>query len=128
MFPVTDHSTFSLRWVHSVEQEEWEEFFRITDHSIYVDSTRFKTFGAGVPNQAGKASYLKNGWLYMVGIDRKIDDLHVRAGSTTNHRLYMKGKVYTLSVEDEQKPYHFMIENIPIYRYLTHLLLTKFQR
>lgn len=41
--------TFSIRWVHSVEKEEWEEFFQWGNNELLLTHTKFKTFGAGVP-------------------------------------------------------------------------------
>lgn len=118
IFYVNDRSTFSIRWIHSVEYEEWEEFFVIKDDDIYLESTRFKTFGAGVPNNVGKDSFLKNGWLYMVGIDRRIGELFIRAGSTTNHRFVFDEKVYVLSKCNEEKPYKFTVKKVFLVRYL----------
>ncbi|MFC4353985.1 DUF1850 domain-containing protein [Chryseomicrobium palamuruense] len=39
-----------LRWIHSVEKEEWKEFYRIHHHELLLYETAFKTFGAGVPS------------------------------------------------------------------------------
>ncbi len=50
--PLDDSKEFTMRWIHSVELEPWEETFRIDDDlEIILDRTRFKAFGAGVPNQ-----------------------------------------------------------------------------
>jgi len=122
VFTVHEGETFSIRWIHSVEEEEWEEFFVNKDGQIYLDSTRFKTFGAGVPHNAGKDAYLKNGWLYMVDIDRFIGDLHIRAGSTTNHRLFIHHQMYILSKPDHETAYHLIIKKDLLIKYLYQLM------
>lgn len=127
MFHAEHDSTFSLRWIHSVEKEEWEEFFRIKNNVIYLYETRFKTFGAGVPDDVGTDSYIKDGWVYMVGIDREIGDFHVRAGSTTNHRFYWRDQAYQLSKEHEEKPYHLKVERMPRFQIIKYQLSTLFK-
>ncbi len=117
-FHMKDHEKFSIRWIHSVEEEEWEEFFYVKEQNIYLDSTRFKTFGAGVPNDVGTNSYIKDGWLYMGGIERFIGELHVRAGDNTYHRLIIKGHIYTLSKKNEEKPYFLKVTKISILKYM----------
>lgn len=118
MYVINEGSIFSIRWVHSVEHEEWEEFFKIKEHQIYLDSTRFKTFGAGVPNQAGTDSYLKDGWVYMVNIDRKVGSLILRAGSDTNHRLYTKGNIYSLSQINQEERYELKVKRVALIEYV----------
>ncbi len=87
---------FSIIWQHSVEKEEWEEFFQIKNGAIYLTSTRFKTFGAGVPSKF-KSSYMKDGWLYVPNLNVFIGELTIRAGNQTNHRLIHNNYHYPLS-------------------------------
>jgi hypothetical protein len=111
--PVDNKDSFSIQWRHSVEKELWEEFFTIKVDQIYIEETRFKTFGAGVPSHAGSDSYIKDGWVYMVGIDRKIgEELQIRTGNTTAHQLNINGAVTLM-----EKPgiaYTVSIESMPI--------------
>ncbi len=118
MYVIHKGNEFSLRWIHSVEKEEWEEFFVIKDGEIYLDATRFKTFGAGVPNQVGNATYLKDGWVYMVDIDRHIDELFIRAGSDTNHRLIIHQQAIILSKPNQELAYHLTAKKELIMIYL----------
>lgn len=99
---------FKVRWKHSVEKEEWEEMFVLQDGMIELTGTRFKTFGAGVPNDAGDHTFIKDGWVYMTGINQKIgENLSLRTGKNTDHRLIYgkdakfkleKNKAYQISV------------------------------
>ncbi|WP_221567988.1 DUF1850 domain-containing protein [Alkalihalobacillus sp. TS-13] len=88
ILPAAAESSFTIQWQHSVEKELWEEFFKVKEDAIYIEGTRFKTFGAGVPSNAGNDTYIKDGWVHMVGIDRKIgNELRVRTGKTTAHKF-----------------------------------------
>ncbi|MBO8157045.1 MAG: DUF1850 domain-containing protein [Bacillaceae bacterium] len=114
---MNDEQSFSVRWIHSVEDEEWEEFFRFEDEQIYMDSTRFKTFGAGVPSNAGTDSFIRDGWVYMVDIDRKIGrELVVRSGTSTNHRLIYQNHSHPLPYHSNSYVIHK--EKIPYARYI----------
>lgn len=44
--------SFQLKWIHSVEKEEWIENYERTGNELLLSETYFKTFGAGVPSNA----------------------------------------------------------------------------
>lgn len=43
-------NSFELSWIHSIEKEEWAERYIINKDAFNLIESRFKTFGAGVPN------------------------------------------------------------------------------
>lgn len=87
-FPATAGSAFTLRWNHSVEQEDWEERFQIQpDGGLMLVETRFKTFGAGVPARVGQHTRLENGWVVMSGIQRVVDPLNIQTAARGHYRL-----------------------------------------
>ncbi|MCA0971385.1 DUF1850 domain-containing protein [Halobacillus litoralis] len=95
---------FSVRWRHSVEKQEWEEMFRLKDETIQLTGTRFQTFGAGVPNDTGDRTFIKDGWVYMTGIDQNIGpSLSLRTGEKTNHRIQFGGRQLTLEANRAYK-------------------------
>ncbi|MBB6453522.1 hypothetical protein HNQ94_001971 [Salirhabdus euzebyi] len=106
------NETFSIRWVHSVEKEEWEEFFYVNDDEIFIQSTRFKTFGAGVPNNVGEDSYIKDGWVYMVDINRSIGEVFVvRTGKETKHRFILGEK--EVELDEQEAAFHIQPMRLP---------------
>mgnify|MGYP005828197893 CR=1 FL=1 len=112
--PVFNQKEVSLRWTHSVEKEDWEEFFHIKDHTINLTSTRFKTFGAGVPDNAGKDTYIKDGWVYMTNIHQPIGDtLRFQTGKNTNHRISLNERTLVL---DSQRSYQLTVRSVPMYK------------
>ncbi|MCK5931595.1 MAG: DUF1850 domain-containing protein [Fulvimarina manganoxydans] len=103
-FPVQAGDRFTLSWVHSVEMEDWQEVFEIeADGSVEVVATRFKTFGAGVPADAGQTTRLEDGWVVMEGIDRDVDPLAILATPRQKYRLSLAGR--TLSLTPDGQPH-----------------------
>jgi hypothetical protein len=109
-------SDFSLKWKHSVEKEEWEEFFVLQDTGILLTDTRFKTFGAGVPSDAGSDNFIKDGWVYMTGIHRSIGkSLFFRTGKTTEHRITVDGQSVKLKANSS---YHVTVNHLNLFQAL----------
>ncbi|MEC3883931.1 DUF1850 domain-containing protein [Halobacillus sp. HZG1] len=117
LFRLEEGDGFTISWTHSVEKETWEEMFVIEDGTIELTSTRFKTFGAGVPNDTGDQTYLKDGWVYMTGISQRIGrELAIRTGKSTNH-TFMYGKDTTISLKS-QKAYQVKVQKVPLGKYI----------
>ena len=55
--------SLSLRWLHSVEKEHWQENYQMAGEQLLLSTTQFKTFGAGTPSTEG-AITSKDGWLH----------------------------------------------------------------
>ncbi|MDX8343157.1 DUF1850 domain-containing protein [Rossellomorea sp. YZS02] len=118
--PFLEEKDVSIRWTHSVEKEDWEEFFHIQDKTILLTSTRFKTFGAGVPDHAGEDTYIKDGWVYMTGIHQVIgSSLRFQTGKETNHRILMNGETIAL---DPQVSYELSVRSVPLYKVLSMMV------
>ncbi|WP_406944766.1 DUF1850 domain-containing protein [Halobacillus sp. SY10] len=117
LFRFEEGDGFTISWTHSVEKETWEEMFVLEDGKIELTSTRFKTFGAGVPNATGDETYLKDGWVYMTGISQGIGkQLAIRTGKNTNH-TFIYGKDTILSLES-QKAYQVKVQRVPLGQYI----------
>lgn len=111
--PVFNQKEVSIRWTHSVEKEDWEEFFLIENTTITLTSTRFKTFGAGVPDNAGEDTYIKDGWVYMTNIHQPIGDtLRFQTGKNTDHRISINKRTLVL---DSQRSYQLSVRSVPMY-------------
>ncbi|EAU41267.1 hypothetical protein FP2506_00830 [Fulvimarina pelagi HTCC2506] len=109
-FPARPDDRFTLAWIHSVEHETWEETFRITNAgAIEIHSTRFKTFGAGVPSDGADTTRIENGWVIMDGIDRTVDPLAVLATPKEDYRLHWNDEDYDLTPDDTPHVLTFVI-------------------
>ncbi len=53
---------FQLSWVHSVEKQPWQEWYQREGQGFLLSQTRFKSFGAGVPD-TGKIEFTPDHWL-----------------------------------------------------------------
>lgn len=96
---------FEVSWIHSVEHEQWRELFVAKPSGeIRIESTRFRTFGAGVPDTAPETR-LEDGWVVMGGFDRVVDPLVIRANAETSHTLILGDE--TLPMEPGQ--YRFRV-------------------
>lgn len=91
---------FSLQWIHSVEKEAWVENFIVDDQIISLDSTKFKTFGAGVPTWSEHSTEVQDGWVYMQ-IDRVIGaELVLRSSLMNDYQLIYQKKRYPLEASN----------------------------
>ncbi|MGM0754103.1 MAG: DUF1850 domain-containing protein [Bacillota bacterium] len=112
--PFLNQKEVSIRWTHSVEKEDWEEFFLIENTTITLTSTRFKTFGAGVPDDAGEDTFIKDGWVYMTDIHQPVgDSLRFQTGKNTNHRISFNERTLVL---DSQRSYQLSVRSVPMYQ------------
>lgn len=125
VYPGANQTQFALRWRHSVEEEDWIEQFRVVGSEVQIVSTRFKTFGAGVPAHAGTHTSLDHGWVVMSGIDRDVDPLTVQAASAENYRFRYEGGPWQMLSADGQAPIVVLAAaSQPLYKLLPTLVAT----
>jgi len=95
--PVPKNREFTIRWTHSVELTPWEEIFRIDEeNNIILDRTRFKSFGAGVPDYAGDKATLDDGYVLYSNINKKMPNLVYGISGIAKHTLIIENDVYKL--------------------------------
>lgn len=95
--PLDDSNEFTMQWIHSVELEPWEETFRVDENlDIILDRTRFKAFGAGVPDSAGKRVDTSDGYINFLDIDQPMDSLVYGISPVAKHTLIVGGQKYPL--------------------------------
>lgn len=89
----TTEQHFALKWIHSVEKEEWVEFYEIKDDALFLSTTQFKTFGAGVPSTLNdsKQVALKDGFVVME-INRSYPSLQLVVSENVNSTLIISDK------------------------------------
>ena len=113
----TKEKSFDLSWIHSVEKEEWIEHYIIENDQLLLESTRFKTFGAGVPSEAEHVE-LKNGFVVMT-IEHPYEQLNLTISEyvdTTIHLAQQEMKLYKYG-----EPYETVlikVEKLSVWRFL----------
>lgn len=90
------NEVFAVRWIHSVELEPWEEHFIIRDGQITLYKTRFKAFGAGVPDSAGKKTYMEEDYIVFDEINQVMKNLIYGISKQAEHILFIDDKAYLL--------------------------------
>lgn len=117
---------FTMRWMHSVELEPWEETFRISENGgIILDRTRFKAFGAGVPEKAGTKTEIKDGYVIFSGINKKIPEITYGISNYAKHTFYFKNKEYNLyKMVENDTPIKIYTSKIYILPYIMKKLAT----
>ncbi|OHV07687.1 DUF1850 domain-containing protein [Kushneria phosphatilytica] len=121
-FPAFGTVSFAVRWQHSVEREDWIEYYRLDQGTIRVSMTRFRTFGAGVPDHAGRHTRLIDGWVEMSGIDRVVDPLNIQAAPAEHYRLLYDNRVWPLYRGDRPRIVTFAGRRAPLWRVLPALI------
>ncbi|MBP1932244.1 hypothetical protein J2Z37_002245 [Ammoniphilus resinae] len=73
-FIPSESNQITIGWRHSVEHQPWQEIYQAIDGGqLVLVETRFKAYGAGVPDVDGHVDHIENGFLVVKGIERKID-------------------------------------------------------
>lgn len=114
VLPGADGTRFALRWRHSVEREDWIETFVLHQGAVRVVESRFKTFGAGVPDGAGVRSRLEGGWVVMEDLDRRVDPLRVQAAAGSHYRLIYRQRCLDLRTLGRAPVLHFQQAHLPL--------------
>jgi len=89
---------FKLSWIHSVEKEEWQEFYRVTEGDLVLYETAFKTFGAGVPS-SGEVIPSEDGLVHFQ-VNQVFSELNLVVS------------------ESVQTTVHFSNVKVPLYKYV----------
>ena len=85
---------FDLSWIHSVEKEEWIEHYKIEGNEIVLESTKFKTFGAGVPSHAEQVE-LVDGYVHME-INQPYQELNLTISENVKSTIFLGEKEFKL--------------------------------
>ena len=85
---------FNLSWIHSVEKEEWIEHYELEGKKIVLESTKFKTFGAGVPSDSEEVE-LVDGFVHMK-INQSYQELNLTISENVKSTIYLGDKEFKL--------------------------------
>ena len=83
--PVLPGDELYFGWIHSLEKIPWDEYYHIDEElNLILDTIRFPAFGAGIPENKGTICYIKDGLIYMSGINQmftKFDWMNSQTGA-----------------------------------------------
>ena len=89
-YAVPEGGTFSIGFIHSVNQSPVTDYYEIREGRIFVTKTVYYGFGAGVQTELGEnetLSYGEDGSMIISGIDKEIPDLLYIVGTVSDHIL-----------------------------------------
>jgi len=117
---VSPGAEFTIRWMHSVELQPWEEIFRIDEeYRLVLDRTRFKSFGAGVPHEAGKKSEIKDGYVIFSDINTIIPEITYGISDYAKHTfIYNTHELPLYQLVNDGDGIKFYIEKAAVIDYL----------
>jgi len=81
---------FDLGWIHSVEKEEWIEHYEINQDDLILVSTKFKTFGAGVPSISEDVELI-DGYVQMK-INQPYKELNLTISENVDSTIYFDNR------------------------------------
>lgn len=98
--PVQSGEKFVIRYTHSVANSEVDEIIRVEGDQLVIDSTKYESFGAGLPySTEGKQSFSSHdGKMTIDNLNLAVRNLDLFIGQViANHRLIIHGKTFPLS-------------------------------
>ncbi|MGV3467158.1 MAG: DUF1850 domain-containing protein [Heyndrickxia sp.] len=114
-------SSFSIKWMHSVEKEDWIESYKTTKDGFLLYESTFKTFGAGVPSE-GEVVKKYDDWV-TYRIHRNFEQLNIVVSKNVHSTLLVDGKnVPLFKLFPSYSEVRFQKERIPVIFYLMNRL------
>lgn len=98
-YPIAEGDTFTVTFIHSVNQKPYSDMYRIEDDMIYAEETRFAEFGAGVETELNEGETLstgKNGEIVISNIHTPMKHLSYIVGTVSDHILTVGEKEISL--------------------------------
>lgn len=98
-YPIAEGETFTVTFIHSVNQKPYSDMYRIEDGKIFAEETRFAEFGAGVEtelNEGEKLSTGKDGEIVISNIHKQMKHLSYIVGTVSDHILTLNEQKISL--------------------------------
>ena len=109
--------SFDIGWIHSVEKEPWFESFERKDAELLLTSTKFKTFGAGVPS-SDKVIKSDDGFVHMI-VDEPMEELMLAVSYNVQTTLYTeKNQIALYELVDDYYTVFIRVEQVSLWNLL----------
>ncbi len=110
-----DH--FELRWIHSVEKEEWVEVYQREDDELILTETYFKTFGAGVPSD-GEVIDAQDDFIHMK-ISERLSEMNLTVSENVKTTIISnETEILLYEITNDYESVTISIEYLPIWEYI----------
>jgi hypothetical protein len=98
--PVSPGDELYFGWIHSLEKIPWDEYYHIDENlNLILDTISFTAFGAGIPQDKGSVCYIKDGVIYMSGINQKFTEFVWMNSPTATQEIRVGGGFVTRGSE-----------------------------
>lgn len=106
--PVTDGTTVTLAYTHSVERSPVEDVYTVDGARLDNTRMRFQSYGWGLPASAPVSR--EDGW-FVFDPDRSFDELYVNPGHVAGHTLTVDGETYDLVALSDASSVRIAVEH-----------------
>lgn len=120
-FPIKNGEEFTVYFTHSVERTPWYEIYSIkNDKDIYLQETRFYSYGAGLPATTTHNFSLEEDSMHITNYNQKMNSLIYKIGGVlADHKILINNK--EIPLDQVTEPFHsilFQVEKLPLYKHL----------
>ena len=93
----TEGKTFAIKFRHSVQKTPVEETLAVDGKGFLLLSTKYRSFGVGLPFSAEEGNFRQEGNNYILdNMNRHYDKLSLRVGEGTNLTIVIDGITFNL--------------------------------
>jgi hypothetical protein len=94
--PARVNSRLFFGWIHSLEKIPWNEYYHVDEKgNLVLDAITFPAFGAGIPEDAGRVCYVRDGLIHMEEIGRVFTELVWLNSHSATQDITLDGKPVT---------------------------------
>ena len=94
--PARVNSRLFFGWIHSLEKIPWNEYYHVDEKgNLVLDAITFPAFGAGIPEDAGRVCYVRDGLIHMEEIGRVFTELVWLNSHSATRDITLDGKPVT---------------------------------
>jgi len=98
--PARVNSRLFFGWIHSLEKIPWNEYYHVDEKGdLVLDAITFPAFGAGIPEDAGRVCYVRDGLIHMEEIGRVFTELVWLNSHSATRDITLDGKPVTRGSE-----------------------------
>jgi hypothetical protein len=110
---------FAIKYTHSVENTPVWDYFKISGEEILLTSTRYKSYGAGLPFLNKNKYTVANEQFLIEDINIKLDQIPLRVSNYAKHKLLIEEDIYKLyQLTSNQNLLLFKVEKKSRYQFI----------
>jgi len=110
---------FAIKYTHSVEKTPVWDYFQTSGKEILLTSTRYKSYGAGLPFLNKNKYTVANDQFVIEDINTKLQHIPLRVSDYAKHKLLIEENIYKLyQLTSNQNLLLFKVEDKSWYQFI----------